>query len=318
MLYAAYHFEYPFDATSCFNIGDYIQSLAAIQYLPKLDLTIDRDSISKIKSVSNERIKLIGNSWYSIHDHAHVLPEFVSFLPVSIHINNPQYPRLDNVLNSWANFGPIGCRDTQTLDVIRQYGYEAYFSSCLTTTLSKSFIFNNQSVCTERKGVYFVDVFEEPNSINLFPLNRFLKNYLIASEYKKCLNELNKLIKYYEGEEIHRVTHLFPQSLSQEKRFEIARNLIKKYSTAKLVVTSRIHCALPCLALGTPTVLITKKYDYLRYGGIYNFLNHIALDQNSKISIDLTKHHGELINNNSHVVKAKELTKRCKEFIAKQ
>ncbi len=36
-----------------------------------------------------------------------------------------------------------------------------------------------------------------------------------------------------------------------------AEALVKKYAAAKLVVTSRIHCALPCLGMETP-VIYTK------------------------------------------------------------
>ncbi|WP_264821067.1 polysaccharide pyruvyl transferase family protein [Acinetobacter schindleri] len=44
--------------------------------------------------------------------------------------------------------------------------------------------------------------------------------------------------------------------------------MLEKYSTAKLVITSRIHCALPCLAMGTPVIYIN---------GFDNFLIHVDL-----------------------------------------
>ncbi len=41
------------------NIGDEIQSLAAKQFLPQIDLFLDRDHLNKVKS--NKKIKLIMN-----------------------------------------------------------------------------------------------------------------------------------------------------------------------------------------------------------------------------------------------------------------
>lgn len=46
---------------------------------------------------------------------------------------------------------------------------------------------------------------------------------------------------------------------SNDKMMEYARILIEKYSKAKLVVTSRIHCALPCLAVETPVIYVQSK-----------------------------------------------------------
>jgi hypothetical protein len=40
-----------------------------------------------------------------------------------------------------------------------------------------------------------------------------------------------------------------------------AKRLVERYARAGLVITSRIHCALPCLGLGTPVVYV---YDGLQ------------------------------------------------------
>lgn len=45
---------------------------------------------------------------------------------------------------------------------------------------------------------------------------------------------------------------------------EYAKYLIRKYAKAKLVVTSRIHCALPCLGIETPVIFVTS--DNLEQG----------------------------------------------------
>ena len=50
-----------------------------------------------------------------------------------------------NVLNSWKRFEPIGCRDENTVKILKEKGIAAYFSSCLTTTFKR--------VDSARKGV---------------------------------------------------------------------------------------------------------------------------------------------------------------------
>ncbi|MDR2193935.1 MAG: polysaccharide pyruvyl transferase family protein [Treponema sp.] len=55
---------------------------------------------------------------------------------------------------------------------------------------------------------------------------------------------------------------------SERERFEYAESLIKKYAAALLVVTSRLHCALPCLGLETPVIFIAEDLQDKRLGGI--------------------------------------------------
>ena len=46
------------------NLGDDIQSLAAKQFLPRIDVYVDRDYINNI-NCSNEETKLIMNGWFT-------------------------------------------------------------------------------------------------------------------------------------------------------------------------------------------------------------------------------------------------------------
>jgi hypothetical protein len=60
---------------------------------------------------------------------------------------------------------------------------------------------------------------------------------------------------------------------SDHEYFEYAEQLIKNYAQAKLVVTSRLHCALPCLALGTPIIFINSDgLSYGRFDGLLELL----------------------------------------------
>ncbi|MDM8218950.1 polysaccharide pyruvyl transferase family protein, partial [Parasutterella secunda] len=57
------------------------------------------------------------------------------------------------------------------------------------------------------------------------------------------------------------ITHSVPRAdiPTQEKSFDYTKKLLKKYVQADLVITSRIHCALPCLALKTPVIFVNSS-----------------------------------------------------------
>ena len=74
---------------------------------------------------------------------------------------------------------------------------------------------------------------------------------------------------------------------SDHERMEEAELLLQRYANAKLVVTSRLHCALPCLAFGTPVIFISKnlntKRDMCRLEGMMDLFNYISLDEKNEI-----------------------------------
>ena len=74
--------------------------------------------------------------------------------------------------------------------------------------------------------------------------------------------------------EVKVITHTVPENyykLSWEKRMKKVEELLKLYQGATAVVSYRLHCALPCLALGTKVILLHEDYrndrfgDYLKY-----------------------------------------------------
>ena len=53
-----------------------------------------------------------------------------------------------------------------------------------------------------------------------------------------------------------------------------ARGLLEIYKQAELVITSRLHCALPCRAFNTPVIFIHADYGKdRRFSGLYQELN---------------------------------------------
>ena len=92
------------------------------------------------------------------------------------------------------------------------------------------------------------------------------------------------------------------------ERFKLAKSLLEKYSKAKLVVTTRIHGALPCLSFQTPVIFVNKKYDYKRYNGIYDLLNTIGINIENKFRIKINiNDKGLVYNSNKYIKYSKEL-----------
>ena len=153
-------------------------------------------------------------------------------------------------------YEPIGCRDLRTVKLLKNNGVKAYFSGCLTTTLDNNYLINATKKRTNK--IYLIDF-------------KF-------GEYHEADRYLNKLIKYKFSEAIH-LSHVYPVKLTHNQRFNEAKKLLKKYSKAKLIITTRIHVALPCLGLHTPVILINEKYDHYRFDGLYELLNTIGKNE---------------------------------------
>ena len=95
--YGIFIYNYPIDepASPYGNIGDYIQSLAALQFLPKncIPIFIDRDNI---ENYNGENINIIMNAWYRIAKGNRFTSSNLSPIYISIHISNPF--NLDNIV----------------------------------------------------------------------------------------------------------------------------------------------------------------------------------------------------------------------------
>ena len=97
------------------------------------------------------------------------------------------------------------------------------------------------------------------------------------------------------------------------ERFKLAKSLLYKYARAKLVISNRIHAALPFLALKTPVILINKIYDYNRFPGIYELLNTVGINSKKKFEIRVNiDENGIIFNSKNYLVHANKLKKLLK------
>lgn len=272
------------------NIGDYIQTIATECFFDKIDTYIHQERTHEYKS-DQEQTKVIMNGWYmSNPDHwppsAGILPLFVSF-----HITPDAYNKMldPKGIEYLKKFAPIGCRDMETQEILLQKGISAYFSACLTLTLGLKY------KDPEKSGeIIFVDPYYEfhrnvRHNLSVIPIGKALITILC---YYSQVKKISKNIAYHpyvkkerqllsKVERVLRaacfyqsyrtkfsdellfkatfITHKLSPSFIDKRveRLELARELIRRYAKASLVVTSRIHAALPCLGLETPVLFVT-------------------------------------------------------------
>ena len=221
------------------NIGDEIQSLAVKQIVGKVDYYIDREELNIFKS--KEKVKLILTGWY-MDNPSHwppsedIIPLFISFHISHNAATNKIFCTKENI-NYFRKHEPIGCRDKQTKELLEFHGVKAYFSGCATLTYQNKFTArNNKILCVDPL-------------FNIYPYS-YGKN-IYKSLIPKSLHEDMEYVEHKRYE----------LDKTNDQRFNDAEELIKRYSQAKVVITSRIHVALPCLALGTPVIFLDVGYS---------------------------------------------------------
>jgi len=316
------------------NIGDHIQSLAAKQYLPQVDKLIYRDHLN---APLDKVHKMIMNGWYTHKPQnwpptENLLPLFVSF-----HLNSASAP---SILSNKKNvdylkaFSPIGCRDYTTLKFLTEVGIDAYYSFCLTTTLDLKYKLKDDSERTD--NIYLVDVLFKENYKDIYRVapKKILPHIINGKYFKRhdWERKINKLIPKEILLKAQTLTHHFHRSeLAVESEFDKAEELLYKYARAKLVITSRIHCALPCLALGTPVVFVhggglNQPNEIVRLKGTIDHLNVLVDTNEGKISqksLELFPHAytsktidwNNIKNSTDHISLSNKLKDSCTRFI---
>lgn len=312
-----------------YNVGDYVQSLAAKQFLPQVDQIISREELN---SYSGEQVSMIMNGWY-MHNPNNFKPSSnINPLYISFHLNSRVK---DIILNNEENVkylkskAPIGCRDNFTLEALQSKGIDSYYSSCLTTTLGLKY--KKEETNDE---IYFADpLWILPNKKKMFyGLNYFVRSFT-KGEVFNLGKQKKTLAKIFNSDIMNQqksLVHILPKKHSEDKRFEEAEIFLEKLAKAKLVVTSRIHAALPCLALGTKVIFVnygfTLASDQSRFKGIVELFNTINIDPNGKISSNFfwdgkskfsLEDIEKLENPTKHIKYAEKLAKTCEDFIVK-
>lgn len=326
-------FEHTQSNMGLVNIGDHVQSCAARQFLPNVDFFVERD---RLNNPAYKEAKIIMNGWFTDAPknwppNPNLKPLFISFhlQPSSAKIILAKKENVDYL----KAYEPIGCRDYKTLELLERAGINAYFSFCLTTTLDINFKSNKES-----GEILLVD-----------PLYSFDAGLLLKMSFKEAVKKVSfkklaKLKDYFKPESdltefvpkevlenAASIDHYVDANQSNEQLYKTAESLLRRYAEAKLVITSRIHCALPCLALGTPVLFVLdglkdEGLHMSRFRGILDHINILTNDPKEEIetlfgkpmnvySPDQVNWDKPPVNPDSFKELSEQLKNTCKNFI---
>jgi hypothetical protein len=344
------------------NIGDYIQSLAGEMFFDTIDEYIDRERLAEYKSES-ERARIIMNGWYMRFPEYWPPSDDILPLLISMHISLFSASRMLSTkgITYLQKYGPVGCRDKATESLLKQHNIPCYFSGCLTLTLGEKYKMEHK-----RNSILFVDPYFEAvrnkkekisiintlkslfyGIINIGKIKRLQKVFwhsnISTSRVKIIKNILFFLnasafyktySSYFDDQVLFNgvyVAHMVKVGkntalVSEEQKLNYARNLMQKYAEASLVITSRIHCALPCLGVETPVIFVTSErlesiaIDSHRFDGLLDLFRVMQYENLSLTTNDdtITKKitADTVVANKRDYIPIKEaLIKRCREFV---
>ncbi len=233
--YVSYYYEAP---TGVANLGDYIQTIATEQAvchcLNKINIVPIFKPVLRSNLVTHEGGTCIMQGWY---EHKQL-----TFLPgrdtrpvwIGTHFTNDTRTLLSHLFRaSEIHLFDVGCRDKSTMEFCQSLGIKSYFSRCLTLTLPK----RKDSETKKAEVVYIVDCTDE--IIKYLP-KRIKKGAKIITQrdYKQA-----------------------PWQGWKDSR-KAAELLLAEYrKNAKLIITTALHCAQPCMAMGIPVVFINPEYN---------------------------------------------------------
>lgn len=243
------------------TIGDDIQ-LLAIENLYKY-MGIDYSDVLRIPyhqlhSYNGEPVVLpISFPLYGFQHDCLVTQFSENIIPVFLGLSllSPVISKKD--VNYLKRFEPIGCRDTYTVNILESKGVRAYWNGCMTLT----FPFMRNNINKEYKKIYCVDI--EENFKKFIP--------------KELLEDCEFVSHTYYASELNQGT--------EEKAREVYKNYI---DNAKMIITTRLHAALPCAAAGIPIIWVKDNLSFRFTGNnsivkFYDSSKYIEIDWNPKV-----------------------------------
>lgn len=288
------------------NIGNEIQSIAARQFLPKIDYYIDHEKLERFDEDTN--VKMIMNAWYLDCPKAWPPSENIDPLLVSMHFTTSNARgRRDAVISPeskefFEKNGPVGCRDMHTVNFLKENDIDAYFTGCLTLTLDSGLPKNED--CEE----YIVVNHENPDEI--IPFLKEKTDKKIYWLYQNMHPSFKKAFPETMSENLYNFTSFY----SCNEKFQYAENLLKIYENASCIITDRLHCALPSLAFKTPVLLLQNDRMVERYDGLNDLMHKSTLDDYKTSYSSIFDVNNPPENSKKYLKIRKDLIGQCQKF----
>ena len=264
------------------NRGDYVQTLAALSNVCRFtdvefvgntelsallnDLKSDIKPGRKISGISAkvqpieldrdfasgrqypDNTWLVCNGWFMHTNYRGEMdfpfPASVNPIFLSFHVNNPDV-LTPEVAENLKQYEPIGCRDWTTVYRLHDFGVKAFFSGCLTTTVGQVL------PTADSKGKKRVAVVETQYNIEKY--------------------------KNWEVEEFCQVGD-YVRDFSLVDGIKDAKDMLEHYAPFSKVITSRLHCYLPCRSMGLPVEFKPRNLSDVRFEGLLD-LDEVAFNK---------------------------------------
>lgn len=230
---------------SSINIGDDLQLIAIENLYKKMGINYNeviRIGLSQLATYDGEYVILpVSFPLYGYREELYITMFSPKIIPVFLGISIMSGNISEEEVIYLRRFEPIGCRDYYTVELLRKKNICAYLNGCMTATLPHA---------DSRKGndVYLVDI---PQKYHSYIPQDLLKNAIITSQ---ILHDCDK-----------------PENAVKERLKDYANN-------ARLVITTRLHCAWPCLALGIPVILMKDRFSF-RFTALSRLLHVYTEDE---------------------------------------
>ena len=274
------------------NIGDDVQSYVTQRFLPRVDYYIDRNHMDEFVPDTEEKVATIINGWFLQYTLNWPFSPYVKPLPISMHFTykdwfwdttDRAYHLQGYGLEYLKSIEPIGCRDSHTVKLLESKGIKTEYTGCMTLTL---------------------DPFEGVEK----------QDYICAVDVS---DKVVEQIKKTTDMEVKVVTHTVPEDyykLPWEERMKNVEELLKLYQGARAVVSYRLHCALPCIALGTSVILLNEDYRNDRFGDYTKYIESCSEEDfvSGKVKYD---YRNIPMHDDGWKKLREDLINRCKKFV---
>ncbi|HBJ84907.1 MAG TPA: hypothetical protein DDZ88_13770 [Verrucomicrobiales bacterium] len=257
------------------NIGDDVQSLSLSQphLLGKPDLWIDRDQFSDYANAGE--VDLVANGFFLCASRSGKLafppPPNISTRYVALCASN--VPTTKETIAHFRASGPVGCRDLHSVKWCKNRGLEHYFASCPSCLLERDFDAPGKPVAPYDPNGPIVLVDVNPKDLPPFGVSNrpflCLTNRVRPGDYRGA-----------------------------EARLTALRRRLRVLRSAALVITNRLHVAMPCVGLGVPVVMVEADSLAFRLSALPPWLKIHRKDELRKINLNPARHHTDDFLNN--------------------
>jgi lipopolysaccharide biosynthesis glycosyltransferase len=209
-------------------------------------IELDRDFASGRQYPDNTW--LVCNGWFMHTNYRGEMdfpfPASVNPIFLSFHVNNPDV-LTPEVAENLKQYEPIGCRDWTTVYRLHDFGVKAFFSGCLTTTVGQVL------PSADSQGKKRVAIVETQYNV--------------------------EKLRGWEIEDFCQVGD-YVRDFSLVEGIKDAKDMLELYAPFSKVITSRLHCYLPCRSMGLPVEFKPRNLSDVRFEGLLD-LDEVAFNK---------------------------------------